>query len=192
MNLIQSIQIQEDNKTEQVFILNFVCTNATECLKKIIIIKKNYKPYHMTLGALDYVINAIKGEISNTSLMYGHCFTHIFGKLVPRPNFLVNVIKVPKIHLYWSFSEFVVKENVKNTTSPLESHFSLNVFYEFHITLVMIVIWPLKSYLFKNDRLKLLESFRLVVQFSLSHHLETLKDIWTEITSKLYPSFFFS
>lgn len=34
MNLIQSIQIQEDNKTEQVFILNFVCTNATECLKK--------------------------------------------------------------------------------------------------------------------------------------------------------------
>lgn len=40
MNLIQSIQIQEDNKTEQVFILNFVCTNATECLKKIIINKK--------------------------------------------------------------------------------------------------------------------------------------------------------
>lgn len=40
MNLIQSIQIQEDNKTEQVFILNLACTNATECLKKIIIKKK--------------------------------------------------------------------------------------------------------------------------------------------------------
>lgn len=49
----------------------------------------------MTLVVLDYVINAIKGEISKASLMFGHCFTHILGILVARPNFFGQCHKSP-------------------------------------------------------------------------------------------------